>query len=138
MRGRIHFKLTRDQFIVAVGGTEPLLWYQACGPLSKTSFMSDQKKIGISFVVNSCYESHNHSTCVRCQTKLTDPGRALLCDTQPQPMLQSCCLRLSIPWNTNTQFKFYVEETMNPSEPVPEFVYHDSSSDDSSSDNSLP
>ena len=132
MRKRIHFKLSRDEFILAVRGNETAPWFQACGSLSKTSFISDSKQVGVSFVVNSCFKTHDHSICVRCETDIADPKRPFVCNFSLQPMLQSCSMKLSIPWNTNKHFIF--------SAPVhndePEYVYHAHSS--SFGDSSAP
>ena len=104
MRKRCHFKLTKQEFISALGGPgNKGVWHKGCGRRSKTAFISEKKPVSLTFLVNSPKQFHNHAGCLRCATEILDPSRPCDCNTKMQDMKSGCSLKISIPWGTGVR-----------------------------------
>ena len=104
MRRRFNFKLSKNDFLSAMGSTGGTsIWHQGCGPRSKTSFISERKPISVTFFVKSEKVFHNHEQCLRCQSDSLSTSRPSECNTETKYMKPLCCLTIRIPWGTGVK-----------------------------------
>ena len=115
MRKRYRFQLSRDEFIESMKSAldSPTVWTRGCAEHGKTAFISEVKKISLSFCLHIIPPLHDHMECLRCKTCIMDPDRPVNCNTVLKEMLPFCSLNISVPWATGVTT--YSEPLYDPS-----------------------